>query len=173
MIDDPTVSLRTKYWPAYVLRQEAKPFDFDNPPINPEALKGAMEAVMQANNGIGLAAPQVNFLYRVFIMGGPYSTEAVFNPEIVDQSKETVVDTEGCISFPGIYVDIERPKWIEVKYQNEHGEWQNFEVHDYDARVFLHEFDHLNGITFNKKVTKLKWDRAKRKAKKEKLINTN
>lgn len=172
-MSEEVVRLKLLKFPTKGLRVDAEPFDFENAPIHPRSLIDVMTQVMRDNGGVGLAATQLNFPYNVFIMGGPYSVVAVFNPEIIFESEETTSALEGCLSFPGVYVDVKRPQRIEVKYQDLEGEWQNFDAVDYDARVFLHEYDHLQGITFNKRVSPTRWRRAKDRSKKEKLINTN
>ena len=71
---------------------------------------------------------------------------------------------EGCLSFPGIFVKIERPKEIEVQYETTQGETKTARLDGMESKCFQHEFDHLEGITFNTRVSKLRWDMAKKKA---------
>ena len=78
-----------------------------------------------------------------------------------------ILDWEGCLSFPGVFVKINRPSWVVVEYQNEKGEIVNGKVEGYDARCYLHECDHLNGITYKDRVSKMKWDMATKRANKQ------
>ena len=77
-------------------------------------------------------------------------------------------DEEGCLSFPGVYVKIKRPKAVQVKYQNSKGEEEIATFENYECRCFLHEFDHLEGITFRDRTSTLKWALAVKKSTKRK-----
>ena len=70
------------------------------------------------------------------------------------------MDVEGCLSFPNILVQVLRPKKVDVKWQNKFGDTMRNTLDNYESKCFQHELDHLNGITFNKRVSKLKWDMA-------------
>jgi peptide deformylase len=108
----------------------------------------------------------------MFVMGhkdNPESGMAFFNPIIVANT-ETIEDLEeGCLSFPGIYVKIKRPSAIKARWQNSSGEWEEGEFDGYNCKCFLHEFDHLEGITYQDRVSPLKWALATKKLKKGKL----
>lgn len=107
-----------------------------------------MTRIMFATNGIGLSAPQVGKPYRMFIMGNKDRMYACFNPRIVSTSEETDNDKEGCLSFPGLFMNIKRPKIIQVEYQDINGNVQQHEFTGYAARCFQHELDHLDGVCF-------------------------
>jgi len=107
-----------------------------------------MTRVMFATNGLGLSAPQVGKLYRMFIMGNKDRMYACFNPRITSMSEETENDKEGCLSFPGLFMNIKRHKTIQVKYQDINGDVQQHEFSGYAARCFQHELDHLDGMCF-------------------------
>ena len=109
-------------------------------------------------NGVGLAAPQVDSSLRIFVMASypnprypdapeidPYE---VINPEIISVSDEMEEDWEGCLSIPGIRGIVPRHKEIEVKYMDRFGREKKEVINDFLARVFQHEFDHLEGIVF-------------------------
>ena len=83
-----------------VLREKAKVYDFENPPMDTMELKDKLINTMMEENGIGLAAPQVGVPYRVFVMRGKDKDECMFiaNPEIIEFSEETVVIEEGCLT---------------------------------------------------------------------------
>lgn len=144
-------------------------FDFSNPVMHPEELEKHMLETMYRYDGIGLSANQVGIRTRVFVMGhrdSPDSGQAFFNPIIVANT-ETMKDLEeGCLSFPGIYVNIKRPEKILARWQNSKGEWQESEFEGYDCRCFLHEYDHLEGITYKDRVSTMKWAMSAKKSQK-------
>ncbi|PLV60501.1 peptide deformylase [Thermotoga sp. KOL6] len=113
---------------------------------NLKRIIGRMIETMYYYDGVGLAAPQVGISQKFFVMDVGDGPLAVINPEILETSNETETAEEGCLSFPDIFVEIERSKRIRVKYQNVHGEFVEEELEGYPARVFQHEFDHLNGV---------------------------
>ena len=77
-------------------------------------------------------------------------------------SKEKVIDVEGCLSFKGIWLKVERPKEVEVEYETTQGETKTAKLDAMESKCFQHECDHLDGITFNKRVSKLRWDMARK-----------
>ena len=130
-------------------------------------LSKVMYDTMAKYGGLGLAANQVGLPYRMFIMGGHPSIEqgkirSIFNPLINDVSKETVNMKEGCLSFPFLFLMINRPKWVSVKYTDQHGKEIEETLHGMSARIFQHENEHMNGYLFTDLVSKLKLDRAKK-----------
>jgi peptide deformylase len=86
----------------------------------------------------------------------------VFNPEIISTDGEIITE-EGCLTYPGIFLQIKRPLTIEVKFYNAKEEQIKTKLTGLTARIFLHEYDHLNGITFKEKVSVLKWSLANKK----------
>lgn len=155
-------------YPNPLLSKEMPKFDFANPIIDPIELEKNLIETMFANRGIGLAANQVGIETRVFVMGtvdGPELTHAYFNPSILNTSEELIDEMEGCLSFPNVFVKVKRPSQIMCSWQNSKGEWQVGEFVGYGCKCFLHELDHLDGITFKSKVSRLKWDLAIRKTK--------
>lgn len=111
-----------------------------------------MIETMRVNEGIGLAAPQVNVLSRLFVIdrkliNEDWEAQAYINPEILDtQGLDTY--EEGCLSIPGIRAEVDRPFKIWVKYQTIEGKVVEEELEGLLARVFQHEYDHLDGILF-------------------------
>jgi peptide deformylase len=121
--------------------------------------------------GIGLSANQVGVPRKVFVIGMNEFKKAFFNPEIVETSKEEITGEEGCLSFPGVFMQVRRPEKVLIKYQNEKSEYHTEEYKGLTARVILHEYDHMLGKVFKERVSKLKWDLAtKRVTKKVKRI---
>ena len=151
---------------------------FNNEMLKDEGFKDRKELsekmfdTMKKYGGIGLSANQVGLPYRMFVMGGHPQidlgrTRYVFNPEVLEMSKESVMLKEGCLSFPFVFVSIRRPKWVQVKYEDEEGETKQETLHGMNARIFQHENEHMNGYIFKDLVSDFKWKRANEKAKKE------
>jgi peptide deformylase len=158
-------------FPDTILRERMPEFDFSNPIMDPKELEKQMIETMFANNGIGLSACQVGIKTRVFVMGSaefPDHAVGVFNPVILETDSGSTEDTEGCLSFPGIFANIKRPKAITAQWQNSSGETISSEVDGYTARCFLHEFDHLEGIVYQDRLSPLKWAMSVKKSKKDK-----
>jgi len=110
-----------------------------------------MVQTMKKGQGIGLAAPQVGVSKRVIVVQtdlGGQRILALVNPKIIKKSLETEVDEEGCLSFPGIFLEIKRAKEVEVEGLDIKGEKIKLEAKGLLARVFQHEIDHLDGILF-------------------------
>lgn len=153
--------------PHEFLEKEMKDVDFENPGFDPALLKNEMIDFMLANNGIGLAANQIGIDAKVFVFGDKKDNATVcFNPTILQYTQETSDDIEGCLSFPNVYVKVKRPKEILAKFYDENFKECIVKIEGYSAKVYLHELDHLLGITIKDRVSKLKWDMALKKAKK-------
>jgi len=158
-------------FPHEDLRVKVDTFDFETTKIDPVKLEKGMIELMLANDGIGLAATQVGLPVRMFIMGhrgNPEEAQAFYNPMVVKWTDETEDLEEGCLSFPGIYAIIRRPKKILARWQNSKGEWQESEFDGYNCKCFLHELDHLEGVVFKDRVSPLKWAMAVKKSKPKK-----
>ena len=124
---------------------------------------------MLSHDGIGLAANQIGLPYRVFaIKANPVLV--CFNPRIVDYSKETIVLEEGCLTFPGLYLKIKRPRDIKCRFTYPNGETITKTFTGATARIFQHELDHLNGILFTEKVGPTALALAKIRMKKKDLL---
>jgi len=152
------------------LHQVSEPWDF-NSDEDPEELVHNMSRFMIDNHGIGLAANQLGITKRVFTMGsytmpGFPKPFGIFNPKIVEESKNKVLDKEGCLSFPGLFLMISRPDWAVVEFQNYKGDTVEAKVEGYVAKCFQHELDHLNGECFVDKVSRLKLQLAYKKLRK-------
>jgi peptide deformylase len=116
----------------------------------------------QATNGVGIAAPQVDCSFRLFIIASrpnlryPHAPTmeptAMINPEIMASSGEIELGWEGCLSVPGLRGLVPRDRTIEVKYLTHHGELIQQELTGFVARIFQHELDHLDGILFPDRV---------------------
>ena len=147
-----------------VLREVADYWDWETDG-DPSELVKAMSKLMVLHGGIGLAAPQCGIAKRIFVMGNSDHLVACINPEIISGS-ERVREQEGCLSFPDLWMYVERYKDISVEYYNVAGEKVQQEFNGLMARVYQHELDHLNSICFDDRVGKLVLKRAKEKRKK-------
>jgi peptide deformylase len=114
-----------------------------------------MVLFMRDKHGVGLASPQIGVSQRFFVMDAGGKVRKVINPEILSFGNSTAEMEEGCLSLPGISMRVRRSKRIAVRYQNETGETVREELKDYPARVFQHEFDHLNGILFVDRIAQI------------------
>ncbi len=140
-----------------VLREKAEPVEELTEDI--ETLIEDMFETMYNSDGVGLAAPQIGRLLRIFVVDAdPMSKEedndplygpiAMINPEITFRSDDEVDMEEGCLSIPGVNASVTRPESIRVSYRDEEFEKQELEVDGWLARVIQHEKDHLDGILF-------------------------
>jgi peptide deformylase len=162
--------LKILKFPDPGLRVKTTEWDFSNPPVDPESLEKELIEAMLTSDGIGLAATQCGLPYRVFVMGwkgAPEEARAFFNPIVIATVDDVEDLEEGCLSFPGVYVNIKRPKKILARWQNSKGEWQESEFDGYNCKCFLHELDHLEGIVFQDRVSTLKWAMAVKKSKRK------
>ncbi len=148
-----------------ILEQELPLFDFDNPPTDPEELARNLLDTMRHHKGIGLSANQVGLPYRVFIMEGEPAF-ACFNPKIVDVSKEIVSLMEGCLSYPGVAVPVKRSAHIRVRFTAPNGNTMTRKFTGMTARIFLHEYDHLQGVNFFRRMHPAHKEKALRQLKK-------
>lgn len=160
-------------FPDPILRERMPDFDFANPVMDPIELEKNMLKTMYEQDGIGLAANQVGVRTRMFVMGhkqNPEAGQAFFNPHIIANTEDIEDIEEGCLSFPGIYIKIKRPTAIRAKWQNSQGEWEEGEFEGYNCKCFLHEYDHLEGITFKDRISDIKWALGVKKSKTKQRI---
>ncbi|WP_342512652.1 peptide deformylase [Sporosarcina sp. FSL K6-1522] len=140
--------------PASVLQQKCKEVvKFDKKLAK---LLDDMHDTMVAADGIGLAAPQVGEAIRVAIvdMGEGQDVIEMVNP-VVTAIGGSEIEVEGCLSFPGLYGEVERPFFVRVEAQERDGSLYEIEAEDYEARAILHEIDHLNGVLFDSKIIRV------------------
>ena len=155
--------------PNEFLSKVAKPFDFDS--MDAKQVSGEMCQIMMAKNGIGLAANQVGVDAQIFVMRPTQHAEvtkpfAVINPVILEVSNEIEEGKEGCLSHIGLVLNISRPKSLVTQFLDIDGKECILELSGIDARCFLHEYDHLQGIEFTSRTSKLKLSMAKKKQRK-------
>ena len=152
--------------PDPVLKQRAENWDFKNH-INAAVIEREMLAIMNASNGIGLAANQVGLLRRVFVLKLQDGRElGCFNPWIMFGDNDKIEDNEGCLSFPNLWLKVKRHNKITAAYLDNTGKDCIIELDGIDSRCFQHELDHLEGITFTEYVSDLKLQMARKKQRK-------
>ena len=135
-----------KLGPHQTLIEKSTPWNFASDG-DAAQLENDMIEFMLANNGIGLAANQIGIAKRVFVMGShnidgfplPF---AVFNPVIRETSEEQVLDKEGCLSYPGLFLNVKRPAWAIAEYQDKDGNVKEIKVDGYLAKCFQHEYQY-------------------------------
>lgn len=151
--------------PDPVLKRKAHTVDkFDK---NLHVLLDDMVETMRQAPGVGLAAPQIGLSDRIIVIeyyeraedeeveDAPKKVWAVINPEIVKASEEMLLGVEGCLSIPGLIGEVERHAEVQVKGLNRHGKPMKVKAKGWLARIFQHEIDHLNGILFTERATRL------------------
>ena len=133
---------------------------------------------MRQENGIGLSANQCGVMERVFVMYSDLKERkivACFNPQTIEESIETSLEVEGCLTYPGLWLKVKRPVWIKATWEDSKGTKGEYHLAGLEARIFQHEYDHMEGTNFTKKVSKLRMTRAlkrlKKQTKKAKRIN--
>jgi peptide deformylase len=147
------------------LRQQAQVITDFSPAL--KQLADDMLETMKSRDGIGLAAPQIGVMQRIFVAEIPPGrnkspephpqsgqTYILINPQIVTQAEKQLEGREGCVSIPSWFGQVLRPEWVEVTAQTVTGESVCLRVDDLLGRVFQHEIDHLNGILFTDHITK-------------------
>ena len=159
--------LPIRLYPDPVLRVECPPVETFDEAL--QELANDMVETMYAAPGVGLAAPQVGVEKRLAVVDvsvgkEPGQLKILVNPRIVEQDGREV-DSEGCLSIPGLSEKVRRPKVVEVVAQNLEGEEVQFEAEDFEARAICHEIDHLNGVLFVDHLRGLRKDRARRQLK--------
>jgi len=161
------------HYPHYTLETVSTEWDWKTDAIEHHAdlekFEHEMIKCMEDEGGLGLAANQIGITKRFFAIGhDSFDTirnpAIIYNPRILKSSTEKVIDVEGCLSFMGVWVKVERPKIVEVQYELSNGQTHTHAIDGMESKCFQHELDHLDGITFNKRVSKLKWDMAKKKS---------
>jgi peptide deformylase len=134
---------------------------------NLHSLLDDMVETMREAPGVGLAAPQIGLSERIIVIEyyereedeqveeAPKKVWAIINPEIVKVSDETLMGVEGCLSIPGLVGEVERHAAVQVRGLNRHGKPMKVKAKGWLARIFQHEIDHLNGVLFTERATRL------------------
>lgn len=162
--------------PNVMLETAVGRFDYDQ--MHPAPIALDMIDLMNKESGLGLAANQIGFPYQIFVMkailnkkfGSPL---VVMNPVIKGLSKETELGIEGCLSHPDLMLQVKRPISCVVEFDSVSENYRDIirietKFDDIDARIFLHEYDHLHGIQFIDRVSRLKLQLAEKRRTKRK-----
>lgn len=157
--------------PDPFLQKTLPDFDFNNPIMDPYALEEQMIQLMAQENGRGLSANQVGLEARVFViktenLESVNTPFAVFNPLLTFVDNNLIQDYEGCLSFPNLFLPVKRPNRIGVQFLDRDKKEYIIELTGIDARCFLHELDHLNGVCFTDGLSKLKLELAIKRQRK-------
>lgn len=147
-----------------ILKQECKKFDFLDPPFEPIEFAQNVIKFMYEKNALGVSAPQIGLPYNVFAMRGSPENFVCYNPRIVDYSDKKIYLEEGCLTFPNLVFKIKRPAEIRVRFQTPNSETITRDFIGMTARIFQHEFDHLNGILFTSRVNRYHREKAMKKS---------
>jgi peptide deformylase len=133
-----------------MLREKAAPVaNIKNGPLDWKEIVQEMLDALKAGKGIGLAGPQIGLMQKVFVTSIEGDDSRVFiNPSILETSQETTKFEEGCLSIPGVWAEVIRPKTVKVQAWDEKGRPFTLSAEGILARVILHEHDHLEGILF-------------------------
>ena len=137
-------------------------------------LSDKMFKTMNKYSGLGLSANQCGLPFRMFVMGDNLLLEnrrkiTAFNPKIIPKLptdlryREQVLMKEGCLTFPFLFLNISRPRIVEVEYEDIDGKVIKEDLDGMFSRIYQHEYDHMQGIVFTDRVSKLKLDMAKKK----------
>ncbi|AWE06624.1 peptide deformylase [Lysinibacillus sp. 2017] len=139
--------------PAKVLSQKTKEVEV----INDETIQllDDLYDTMVENDGIGIAAPQINVSLRVAIVELGEDILEMINPIVIETRGEEVEDIEGCLSFPDLFGMVKRPTYVKIEASDREGRIYELEAEDFEARCILHEIDHLDGVLFDSKMTRV------------------
>ena len=161
----PTMSMNLRFWPDPVLLRAAPPVTVFDAAL--AARVAEMFTVMYEEKGVGLAAPQVGWDARLLVLNpaGERKDEtgalAVLNPRVLKRWGKSRAE-EGCLSFPEIFVEVDRPAGIRLAWQDATGAVHEEDFNDFPARILQHEMDHLDGVTLWHRmspVDRIRWRR--------------
>ena len=141
------------------LRKVPESFDFETQ--NAQELADTLWEECRRLRGLGLSANQLGIDSSVFVMGvDDNNRKNVFNPKVISVSKDTELAREGCLSYPGLWLSVKRPKEVTISYQTVDGTHVVETFIGLQARIAQHEFDHMEGLNFSDHVSQLKLDMA-------------
>ena len=137
--------------------------------LDRKELHDRLLSAMEHYQGIGLSANQIGIKERAFIMYSDVKKKEMiscFDPLITEYSEEKIIMDEGCLTWPGLWLKVTRSEGIRCVYNDVDGELVQVQMHGLEARIFQHEYDHMEGTNFTKRVSPLKLNMAKRRATK-------
>jgi peptide deformylase len=139
--------------PAKVLSQKTKEVEvIDESTIQ---LLDDLYDTMVENDGVGIAAPQINVGLRVAIVELGEDILEMINPVVLETRGEEEEDIEGCLSFPDLFGMVKRPTYVKIEASDREGRIYELEAEEFEARCILHEIDHLDGVLFDSKMTRV------------------
>ena len=148
-----------------------KPLESCSIGLDRKELQTTLQNAMEHHQGIGLSANQIGIKERAFIMYSDVKKKEMiscFDPLITDYSEEKIIMDEGCLTWPGLWLKVERSEGIRCVYNDVDGELVQVQMHGLEARIFQHEYDHMEGTNFTQRVSRLKLNIAQRRATKMK-----
>ena len=157
-----------------ILKEPLGPCSAD---LDRKDVKSKLNNAMVHYKGIGLSANQIGIKERVFMMYSDIKKKEsiiCFDPIITEYGEETIIMDEGCLTWPGLWLKVERPESFRCIYYDIDSELVQVEMHGLESRIFQHEYDHMEGTNFTQRVSKLKLNMAQRRAtkmKKKSLIS--
>jgi peptide deformylase len=150
--------------------------EVDNTMFNTDILRNIIDRMfytMHLNEGIGLAAPQVNIHKRIIVIRFDRYNLTLINPTIISKSENLQTFKEGCLSVPNLNANVKRPKEIEIEYYNIQGEKQQLKAEGLLSTCIQHEIDHLNGVVYIDRLSNVNKYLISKKIKKLKSNNLN
>jgi peptide deformylase len=170
-LSTPSQQVRVEPLPLYdenhpMLKVQVPEYKHNLPNPLMDLLVKRLKMTMKLYGGIGLSANQCGVFERVFVIGTDQFQIACINPRIVGKSPSTIKESEGCLSYPGLYVKIDRPDWVEVEFTDESGELKQMRLEGVTARCFQHELDHMDGIRMTDHVGPVALQMARKKQEK-------
>lgn len=171
IITEETVEELTVYNEYHPLLKKVMPeYTEQLPNPNMTLLLKQLRKTLKQYGALGLSANQCNISERVFVIGTDQFTISCINPKVIEMSDVLIKESEGCLSYPCVFLKIDRPAWIVAEFTDEHGQIKQQRLEGMSARCYVHELDHMNGINFVKHVGQASIQVARRKA--EKYIKT-
>lgn len=150
--------------------------EVDSSMFSTDILKNIIDRMfytMHLNEGIGLAAPQVNIHKRIIVIRFDKYNLTLINPVIINKSENLQTFKEGCLSVPNVNANVKRPKEIEIEYYNLNGELQRLKAEGLLSTCIQHEIDHLNGVVYIDRLSNVNKYLISKKIKKLKSNNLN
>jgi peptide deformylase len=166
MVEYEVLPLVDQYDP--ILRKPTTPVNFEE--MTGHKISYVAMSLMESLSkyeGLGLSANQVGLSHRVCAINmlSEKKIWCLINPRITEKSKTLSTYKEGCLSFPGLYIEVGRPSWVDVEFYAANGTRLNHKFHGIEATCVQHELDHLDGVVFTDLISPIKLDMAKRKVK--------
>jgi peptide deformylase len=150
-----------------ILRTATVPWDFNTrKEKEAEFIAFSLIETMEKLRGLGLSANQVGLRDRVCVINAGQEAWIMFNPQIISKSEIPSTFAEGCLSYPGLFLNVPRSNQIKIQFNAIGGQLVEREVEGLTAVCIQHELDHLDGIRYTDRVSPLKLEQAKRKVKK-------